>query len=435
MEVPSSQVPYFLNYMEHHFNVNLAVRFGIEKAVIINNLYFWINHNAKNNKHVYEGRVWTFNSVSAFYKLMPYIKQRTLYRYLNELEEAKVISIGNFNKSPFDKTKWYSFTDEFIKMLEVEGYDIEKIKAMEDTPTVLPENRQHGKPTTRKTELHKMANRELQSGETIPDNIPYNIPDKREKDIDKSISKSNYQQGCGTLLSPSVAPQPLSAASSGVSSPCSSDDAFAPLTFEEEEATNKGATACGVNVNSLQPPLPPFFPSDADAEPSGEVDAKPTSKSKARAKSKPADTTDYDAIVEFWNKTNPNLRQVRNLNNKRKKQIRKLISENDATIDDVFNAMRAISVSSFCNGSHNWRADFDWFIADTKSCFNRLLEGAFFSSPEERGEFARIATGTNANFEPKLPNGWDRERYDMYIRNGFEITEDGKLYKNGKLYK
>lgn len=256
-----------------------------------------------------------------------------------------------------------------------------------------------------------------------------------KKDKDKSLSKSNYQQGCGTSLSPSVAPQHLSAASSGVSSPCSSDDAFAPLTFEEEEATNKLATACGVNVNPLQTPLPPLFPTDADAEPSGDSDAESKPKSRGRSKSKPADTTDYDAIVEFWNKTNPNLRQVRNLNNKRKKQIRKLIAENDATIDDVFNAMRAISVSSFCNGSHDWRANFDWFIADTKSCFNRLLEGAFFSSQEERSEYARIATGTNANFEPKLPNGWDRERYDMYIRNGFEITEDGKLYKNGKLYK
>lgn len=361
---------------------------------------------------------------------MPYIKERTLYRYLNELEEAKVISIGNFNKSPFDKTKWYSFTDEFIKMLEVEGYDIEKIKATEDTPTVLPENRQHGK-----TELHKMANRESQSGETIPDNIPNNIPNKREKDIDKSISKSNYQQGCGTSLPPTVAPQHLSAASSGVSSPCSSDDAFAPLTFEEEEATNKLATACGVNVNPLQTPLPPFSPTDADSEPSGVSDAESKPKSRGRSKSKPADTTDYDAIVEFWNKTNPKLQQVRCLNNKRKKLIRSLIAENNATIDDVFNAMRAISVSTFCNGSHDWCADFDWFIADTKSCFNRLLEGAFFSTQEERSEFARIATGTNANFEPKLPNGWDRERYDMYIRNGFEITEDGKLYKNGKLYK
>lgn len=296
--------------------------------------------------------------------------------------------------------------------------------------TEYPENRPLGSPTTRQAEY-------TETGGDINNrlNVSYILNESFKKDKDKSLSQKGSEQGCGTSLPPSVAPQHLSAASSGVSSPCSSDDAFAPLTFEEEEATNKGATACGVNVNPLQTPLPPFFSSDADAEPSGEMDAKPTSKSKARAKSKPADTTDYDAIVEFWNKTNPNLRQVRNLNNKRKKQIRKLISENDATIDDVFNAMRAISVSSFCNGSHNWRADFDWFIADTKSCFNRLLEGAFFSSPEERSEYARIATGTNANFEPKLPNGWDRERYDMYIRNGFEITEDGKLYKNGKLYK
>lgn len=113
--------------MEHHFNVNLAVRFGIEKAVIINNLYFLISDNAENKMNITENKVWVVNSVSVLSKLMPYIKERTLYRYLNELEEAKVISIGNFNKNPFDKTKWYSFTDEFIKILEVEGYDIENI--------------------------------------------------------------------------------------------------------------------------------------------------------------------------------------------------------------------------------------------------------------------------------------------------------------------
>ena len=34
-----------------------------------------------------------------------------------------------------------------------------------------------------------------------------------------------------------------------------------------------------------------------------------------------------------------------------------------------------------------------------------------------------------------LPKGWEQERYDMYIRNGYTITEDGRLFKDGKEYK
>lgn len=31
-----------------------------------------------------------------------------------------------------------------------------------------------------------------------------------------------------------------------------------------------------------------------------------------------------------------------------------------------------------------------------------------------------------------LPKGWEQERYDMYIRNGYTITEDGRLFKDGR---
>ena len=40
-------------------------------------------------------------------------------------------------------------------------------------------------------------------------------------------------------------------------------------------------------------------------------------------------------------------------------------------------------------------------------------------------EFKGIST------EP-LPKGWEQDRYDMYIRNGYTITEDGRLFKDGK---
>ena len=48
----------------------------------------------------------------------------------------------------------------------------------------------------------------------------------------------------------------------------------------------------------------------------------------------------------------------------------------------------------------------------------------------ERSPYYINNTSTNT-----LPKGWTQERYDMYIRNGYTITEDGRLFKDGKEYK
>lgn len=40
--------------------------------------------------------------------------------------------------------------------------------------------------------------------------------------------------------------------------------------------------------------------------------------------------------------------------------------------------------------------------------------------------------GYKAEAKPSLPNGWTQERYDMYIRNGYTITDDGRLFKDGR---
>ncbi len=146
---------------------------------------------------------------------------------------------------------------------------------------------------------------------------------------------------------------------------------------------------------------------------------------------------DYDAIVKCWNETNPTLSNVRMLNDDRKKQIRKLLASNNATVDDLMKAIKIISMSSFCQGKNdsNWRASFDWLIKDTKSCFSRLFEGVYAFTQDEKNKLRQYLGETANGGNPTLPKGWTQERYDMYIRNGYTITEDGRLFKDGKEYK
>lgn len=107
--------------MEHQFNVDLAVKYGIEKAIIIHNLAWWIKHNIANNTHYYDERYWTYNSSKAFAELFPYMSESKIKRLLSELETKDGVLIsGNYNKIPFDRTKWYSITDKYI----VEIYSI-----------------------------------------------------------------------------------------------------------------------------------------------------------------------------------------------------------------------------------------------------------------------------------------------------------------------
>ena len=125
---------------KHFFSTKLAKRFGIEAAIMIENLFYWIDKNAANNVHYYDGSYWTYNSVQAFSKLFDYMNITKINRVLDFLEgkekdkkdddsakkPIKIIKSGNYNKSKMDRTKWYAFTDEGLEILKECGYELSK---------------------------------------------------------------------------------------------------------------------------------------------------------------------------------------------------------------------------------------------------------------------------------------------------------------------
>jgi uncharacterized phage protein (TIGR02220 family) len=94
--------------MNHSFDVEEAKKYGVECAIILNNIRFWIDKNKANKKHFYDGLYWTYNSAKAFSELFPYFSEHQVRRFLNKLEQLGVIVCSNYNVSGYDKTKWYS---------------------------------------------------------------------------------------------------------------------------------------------------------------------------------------------------------------------------------------------------------------------------------------------------------------------------------------
>ena len=67
-------------------------KYGLAEGIILFNIRFWINKNKANNRHFYDGKYWTYNSIPAFAKLFPFLSEPQIKRALKRLEEKKAIS-------------------------------------------------------------------------------------------------------------------------------------------------------------------------------------------------------------------------------------------------------------------------------------------------------------------------------------------------------
>lgn len=123
----------------HSFDPEIAKKVGVNAAVIYQNIVWWTEKNAANQRHFYNGRYWTYNSVAAFDSLFPYLTTKQIRTAILKLEEAGLIVSGNFNQSAYDRTKWYS-PNEQIHLPDLETPFAQKGKPIPDIkPDIKPD--------------------------------------------------------------------------------------------------------------------------------------------------------------------------------------------------------------------------------------------------------------------------------------------------------
>ena len=103
----------------HIFNVDDAVEHGMEKAVILQNMRFWLDKNKANGTNLHDGYYWTYNSAEAFFKLFPYLKSaKIIQRLLKSMVAEGLLLAGNYNQKGYDRTKWYSMPEYCTESLD-----------------------------------------------------------------------------------------------------------------------------------------------------------------------------------------------------------------------------------------------------------------------------------------------------------------------------
>ena len=133
--------------MVYSFDSRIAELYGVDEAVFIHNLYYWLMKNEANGRHYYDGKSWTYNSLQAFAKLFPFWSKRQVERIINNLKAKGAIHVGNYNPAGFDRTQWYAL-DETVYCIYANGdtHFTEWGRPFPQTVTPIPDSKPNSKP-------------------------------------------------------------------------------------------------------------------------------------------------------------------------------------------------------------------------------------------------------------------------------------------------
>lgn len=171
--------------MLHYFDPLVAAEVGVNAAVIFQNIYHWVEKNRANNVHFHDGRYWTYNSLSAFSEMFPYLTQKQVRTAIQKLKSVGYIISGNYNKVGFDHTTWYALTDAGYAVLSGVKGQIE------------PPEKADGQAQTGKSESPEKANQNCPDGRTNTRYKPYintNINTNTDDDLRNGKSKSKSRE-------------------------------------------------------------------------------------------------------------------------------------------------------------------------------------------------------------------------------------------------
>jgi hypothetical protein len=126
----------------HRFNIQVAQAYGVNEAILLENISFWQAKNEANNHNYHDGRYWVYNSIRAFESLFPYWSKGQITRLLKKLESEEAIISANYNKVSYDRTKWYTLKREIHLLISGNG--------IVDFDKPIPDNKPDNKPDTQK---------------------------------------------------------------------------------------------------------------------------------------------------------------------------------------------------------------------------------------------------------------------------------------------
>lgn len=105
---------------EYLFNVEAARRYGVDAAIFLHSLAFWVEKNRANSRHFHAGRYWSYNTQKALAELFPFWTRRQIERIITHCKDEGALLTGRWSEDQTDRTTWYALSDEAMRFYAAE---------------------------------------------------------------------------------------------------------------------------------------------------------------------------------------------------------------------------------------------------------------------------------------------------------------------------
>ncbi len=107
--------------MKHLFDIEIAQKYGVNAAILLENLGYWIRRNEANEVNFHDGTYWSYNSRRAYRELFPYMSERQIDTAFQKLIDDGLVITGDYNADRRDRTLWYALTKKGKCILHFDG--------------------------------------------------------------------------------------------------------------------------------------------------------------------------------------------------------------------------------------------------------------------------------------------------------------------------
>ena len=137
--------------MRYSFHTEIAARYGVEEAILLDHIRFWCEKNQSNRDCRKEGRCWMYASAARLAEHFSFWSVPKIRRLLKSLVRQGALLEGRFGRFAFDRTLWYAISESAASMFQnrhlqktnLEHSNAESERAIKDTQKDSQEDSQH----------------------------------------------------------------------------------------------------------------------------------------------------------------------------------------------------------------------------------------------------------------------------------------------------
>ena len=137
--------------MRYSFDTDIAARYGVEEAILLDHIRFWCEKNQSNPDCQKEGRCWMYASAARLAEHFSFWSVPQIRRLLKSLVRQGALLEGRFGRFAFDRTLWYAISESALSMFQnrhlqqtnPEHSSDASERAIKDTQKDIQEDTQH----------------------------------------------------------------------------------------------------------------------------------------------------------------------------------------------------------------------------------------------------------------------------------------------------